>query len=121
MAPTTLARIRKLGLALDGAEEGSTHGAPALKVGGKLFACLPVKKEVEPDTLMVRMSFVDRDLRIQADPSAYYLTPHYVDYPCVLARPARLTDARLRELLEAGWEFVRDAKGRKARKPSARK
>ena len=37
-----------------------------------------------PNSLAVRMSFVERDLRVSGDPSIYYLTPHYVGHPVVL-------------------------------------
>jgi hypothetical protein len=31
---------RKLGLALPNVEVGTTYGSPAMKVGGKMFACI---------------------------------------------------------------------------------
>jgi hypothetical protein len=107
-------RVRRLGAKLEGVEEGTSYGAPALKVRGKMFACIAVDKSAEPDTLAVRMSFLERDLRLQAEPDVYYLKPHYVNYPCVLARLGKISDDALRELLEAGWQFERGvaSKGR---------
>jgi len=43
---------------------------------------------------------------IASNPAAFYLTPHYKDYPSVLARPNKLTDAALRELLQSGYEYM---------------
>jgi hypothetical protein len=100
-------RVRRLARALEGVEEGTSYGSPALKVGGKMFACIPVDKSAEPNTLAVRMSFVERDLRLEMEPDIYYLRPHYVNYPCVLARLRKISDAALRELLETGWTFER--------------
>lgn len=100
------ARVRKLGLALANAEEGTSFGAPALKVRGKMFACMATNRSAEPNTLVVRVSFLERDLRLRLDPTTYYLTPHYVDYESVLARLDRIDDDALADLLETGWQFV---------------
>lgn len=99
-------RVRKLGLELPGVTFGTAYGAPALKLKGQLLACVATNKAAEPDTLVVRVDFFDRDLRIANEPDVYYLQPHYVNYPCVLARLARIKDAALRELLEAAWSYV---------------
>jgi hypothetical protein len=108
-------RVRRLGLKLEGVKEGTSYGSPALKVRGKMFACIPVDKSAEPDTLAVRMSFLERDLRLQAKPNVYYLKPHYVGYPCVLVRLSKISDAALRELLETGWQFERSVRPRPRR------
>ena len=105
-AADPLARVRKHAMKLPDVEEGTTFGYPAFKIGGKAFAWFPKKKEVEPGSLGVRMSFLERDHRIASQPDAYYYTPHYKDYTSVLARVALLTDAQLRELLESGHEFM---------------
>jgi hypothetical protein len=110
-----LARVRTLAKELPDVVEGTTFGWPAFKHRGKLFAWFPVKAEVEPGTLAVRMSIFEREQRIAAQPDLYYVTPHYKDYPSVLARPDRMTDTALRELLESAHEFmVSDEKRRKA-------
>jgi hypothetical protein len=62
------------------------------------------------------MSFLERDLRVQTDPAVYYLKPHYVNYPCVLARLGKISDDALRELLETAWQFEGSAHGRGAGK-----
>ena len=111
---TSFARVRRLGIKLEGVEEGTSYGAPALKVRGKMFACVAIDKSAEPDTLAVRMSFLERDLRVQAEPDVYYLKPHYVNSPCVLARLGKISDDALRELLETGWQFERRPKKRGA-------
>ena len=107
--------MRKLGLELDGAEEGASYGFPALKVGGQMFVAIPTNKAAERDSIVARMSFTERDLRLRAEPEIYYLKPHYEGYPCVLARVTLMTDDALAELLETAWQFVRTAK-RKTRR-----
>jgi len=113
--PKGFDRVRKLGAQLPDVTEGIVYRTPALKVGGKMFCCIPTNRAAEPGSLAVRMSYIERDLRLQAEPETYYLKPHYEGYPCVLARLDRLTDAELKELLEVGWHFTR-AKAKRVRK-----
>ena len=101
-----LARVRAIAMKLPDVEEGTTFGFPAFKVRGKLLAWFPKKKEVEPDTLAVRMSIFERDHRIHTNPKAFYVTPHYRDYDAGLARVQQLSSAELRELLQSSYEFV---------------
>jgi hypothetical protein len=98
--------VRELGLALPDVEEGTTYGSPALKVGGKMFACLAVHRSADPGSLAIRLDFDQRDELIAADPKTYYLTDHYVNYPVVLVRLARVRQDALRDLLLMGWRFV---------------
>lgn len=102
----TFAQVRKLGLALPEVEEGTAYGSPALKVRGKLLACIPVNRSAEPDSLAVRVSFEDRGTLIASEPKTYYLTDHYVDHPVVLARLSTIHPDALRDLLRMGWRFV---------------
>ena len=98
--------VRKLAMKLPDVEEGTTFGYPTFKVHGKPFAWFPKKKEVEPGSLGVRMSFIERDHLVHARPDAFYVTPHYRDYPSVLVRVWLLEDVELRELLRSGHEYV---------------
>src|SRR2546430_13453258 len=104
MKRTGLSRVRAITANLDDAEEGTTFGFAAFKVGGKTFAWFPKKKEVEPGSLGVRMSILEREYRIAGRPAAFYVTPHYFDYRSVLARVDELTSKDLQELLESGHE-----------------
>ena len=107
--------VRRLGLALPNVEEGTVYGSPALKVGGKMFACIAIHSSAEPDSLAVRMEFDQRDELIAADPKTYYLTDHYVDYPVVLVRLARVHPDALPDLLRMGWQYVSTRDKRRAR------
>jgi hypothetical protein len=110
-----LERVRKLALQFGDVTEGTTFGNAAFKVKDKTFAWFPQRAEVEDGSLGVRMSFVERDLRIAANPDVFYFTPHYQNYPSVLARIWLLTDRDLRELLASAHEFML-AKRRSAKK-----
>ena len=113
-------RVRRLGVKLPDVEEATSWGVPALKVRGKMFACIPTNRQAEPESVVFRLSFAERDLRLDAEPNHYYLKPHYVNYPCVLVRVKGLSDAALKELLETSWRFAqttrRDSQARSRRR-----
>src|SRR5881396_3722446 len=94
----TFETVREMGLALPDVDEGTVYGSPALKVRGKMFACLAVHRSAEPDTLVVRIDFDQRQELIAADPNTYYLTDHYVNYPAMLVRLTRVHRDALRDL-----------------------
>lgn len=98
--------VRKIGLTLPGVEEGTTYGSPALKVRGKLLACIAIHRSAEANSLAVRIDFRQRDELLAADPATYYLTDHYVNYPCVLVRLSRIHRDGLQDLLGMAWQFV---------------
>jgi hypothetical protein len=102
----TFDTVRRIGLELPGVEVGTTYGSPALKVGGKWFACMATNKSAEPNTLVVRMEFADRDALIAEDPDTYYLKDHYVGYPCVLVRLSRVNQDALRDLVTGAWRLI---------------
>jgi hypothetical protein len=98
--------VRNIGLALPGVEESTAHGVPALKVHGKLLACVPANRSAEPDSLVVRVDFDDRAELLAADPGVYYVTEHYVGYNAVLVRLSRVNPDVLRDLLGMAYKFV---------------
>jgi hypothetical protein len=98
--------VRNIGLTLPGVEEGTAYGQPALKVHGKLLACLPANRSAEPASLAVRVDFDDRAELLAADPDVYYVTDHYVGYSAVLVRLSRVNPDVLRDLLGMAYKFV---------------
>ena len=102
----TFVDVRQLASDLPRVEEGTSWGAPALKVDGRMFACVPTHKSAEPDSLAVRISFSDRDELLANDPGTFYVKEHYVNYPCVLVRLPRIHRDALHDLLHMAWRFV---------------
>jgi len=49
--------VRRIGLALPGVEDSTAYGRLALKVRGKLLACVPTHRSAEPDSLVVKVDF----------------------------------------------------------------
>jgi hypothetical protein len=93
-------------LALPGVEEITAYGSPALKVRGKLLACVPSHRSAEPGSLVVRIDFDDRAELLAADPDVYYVTDHYLNYTSVLVRLSRVTPDVLRDLLGMAHKFM---------------
>jgi hypothetical protein len=98
--------VMKIGLTLPGVEESTAYGAPALKVHGKLLACVPTHRSAEPGSLAVRVGFDDRAELLAAAPDVYYVTDHYLGYTAVLVRLSRVTPDVLRDLLGMAHKFV---------------
>jgi Uncharacterized protein conserved in bacteria len=94
--------VRKLALALPGAEESTSYGTPAFKVRGRLFARL----HQDGESLVVRIDRRERVMRMQADPATYFITDHYLNYPWILVRLASVARDDLGELLKDAWQLV---------------
>lgn len=60
--------VKTIGLSLSGVEESTAYGFPALKVQGKLLACVPANRSAEPNSLVVRVDFDDRAELLAWDP-----------------------------------------------------
>lgn len=106
--------VESIGRTLPDVEVTTAWGQPALKVRGKMFACIASHKSAEPNTLVAMMDFAGRDALVEDDPGTYYLKEHYVNYPCVLVRLSRVRADALRDLITSAHSFV----GAKMRKKS---
>jgi hypothetical protein len=95
----TFDAVRKVALALDNVEEGTSYGTPAFKVRGALMARL----RDDIGALVVRMSIEDREALIADDPETYFITDHYLNYPWILVNLARVDPDAMRDLLRAAW------------------
>jgi hypothetical protein len=110
----SFADVRTLAAGLDGIQEGTAYGAGCLRVKKTMIACTAINKAAEPNTLMIRLTFDQRDELIAEQPDVYYLKPHYEPYPCVLVRLSQVHREALRELLHTAWRLA----GSKAPRPS---
>lgn len=91
--------VRQLARDLPEVEESTSYGTPALKVRGKLFARLHQSGE----SVVVKIDMAERAARMRADPKAFYITDHYLNYPMMLVRFSAVRKADLRDLLEESW------------------
>ncbi|HVA41015.1 MAG TPA: MmcQ/YjbR family DNA-binding protein [Candidatus Binataceae bacterium] len=119
----TFDSVRRIARSLPEVAESMIHGKPALKVSGKLLACVPVHSSAEAGCAAVRIDLVQRAALLRESPQTYYVTDHYVAYPMVLVRLARIEEDKLRDLLRRSWEFVTGkaagSRSKERSKPSA--
>jgi len=73
-----------------------------LKVKKKLI----VRLKEDGETLVVRCDMVSRDMMLHAEPKPFFITDHYKNYPAILVRLNRVSEQRMRELLEDAYRFV---------------
>lgn len=112
--------VESIARTLPDVEVTTAWGQPALKVRGKMIACMTSHKSAEPNTLAVMMDFAGRDALIEDDPATYYLKDHYLNYPCVLVRLSRVRPDALRDLVTGAHRFV-SAKTRARTKTKTKK
>jgi hypothetical protein len=91
--------LRVLAQEFEGIEESTSYGTPALKLRGQLL----VRLREDGETVVLRTTFVDRDLLIQANPDVYHVTDHYRNYPYVLVRLPRVGRSEVRDRLEEAY------------------
>ena len=92
--------VRELGLAYPEVEESTSYGQPGLRVRRKLFAWMSPS---EAGALCVRVDPEEKALLLEADPDAYFTTPHYETYPAVLIRFEHIGREELAERIEDAW------------------
>lgn len=96
-----------VGLALPDVEATTKYdGSPVLKVGGAFMAGLATHRSAEPDTLVVRIGFEERERLLEDAPETYYLTDHYRIHPVVLVRLSGVDRDALRDLLCVSWRLT---------------
>jgi hypothetical protein len=79
--------VRQIASSLPGAEESTTYGQPAFKVGGKLFAWISPDRHAE-GALALRIDLDEKELAIAASSGVFFQTAHYEGYPILLVRLA---------------------------------
>lgn len=84
-------------------EEGTSYGTPGLKVKGKFLTRL---RPEDNSVVLVDVGFDEREMLMEAEPANFHITPHYKDYPSVLARLETVDPGSLRNLLERRWRKV---------------
>jgi hypothetical protein len=91
--------VRKIGVLLPGVVEGVSYGSPALKLGGKVIACVPTNKSAEMNSIVVYADFELRHRLLEQRPDIYYTTDHYLSHPSVLVRLSKIKRPELCRLL----------------------
>ncbi|MFJ3957042.1 MmcQ/YjbR family DNA-binding protein [Arthrobacter sp. NPDC090010] len=95
-----LDRIRAVALPWPEVTEKPCYGMPAFYVAGKIFARL----HESPGVVVLWLgSQEERQVLLDSEPEAFFITEHYRRSSSVLARVRLLPDDELRELLTDAW------------------
>ena len=84
---------------LPGVEEGTSYGAPALRVRRAFLGRL----REDGETLVVPIDQDERPLLVDAHPGVLFVTPHYESWPLVLVALPRADPELVKELIEDAW------------------
>jgi hypothetical protein len=98
----SFATVCELATALPGVDEAPSWGTPGLKVKGRFLARL---KE-DGESMVLRIGFARREELLKEAPAVFYVTDHYLGYPAVLVRLAKVRRSVLRSLLQEAWSEV---------------
>jgi hypothetical protein len=115
MAIQNFDTVRELGLLMPGVVNDTAYGAPALKLSGKLVACIPTNRSAEANSLVVRIDLEHRAELLRQQPDIFYVTDHYAPHPTVLVRLSKITRTDLKELLRDACRFVSSSVSKAAR------
>ncbi len=108
--------VSAVGLTLPDVEATTKYdGSPVLKVRGSFMAGLAMHRSAEPETLVVRCGYEEREWLIEDAPETYYLTDYYRSYPLVLVRLSRVDRDALRDLLSVSWRLAAAKAGNRRR------
>jgi len=106
--------VRRIATALPDVIEGTTYGAMAWKVGGKLMAWerplrgrdlteLGLDEQTQPvlgtavEDEPTKLALIDEDADV------FFTTEHFTGYAAILVRLERIAVPRLDELIDAAW------------------
>ena len=99
---------------LPDAELGTQHGAPAWRVGGKVFVQLNPRLRVPDeealvdargDRIMLLTEPDERRALVEADPDTFVVTPHYESSRFVVVWLDSVATDHLAELVEEAWRL----------------
>jgi hypothetical protein len=95
--------LRTMALAWPEVEDGTSYGTPALKVRKKMLVRL---KEDGDSLVMSGVPPDERDMLVERQPTVFYFTDHYKDYPIVLIRLSKTKRATVEPLLRRQWRTL---------------
>jgi len=106
----TYEELRAMALSFPETMEGRSYGKPSFMSFGKFLTRL----RSEDNSLVLHCTFDEREMLMEAEPQTFHLTPHYKDYPCVLARLESVDPGTVKGFLERRWRQTAPKKFLKA-------
>lgn len=99
-ARVSYAALKRKLLGWPGVEEGTSYGAPSLKSFGKFLTRL---KEDGDSIVLTGIHFDNRDMLMETQGDAFYITDHYRNFPSVLMRLSASDPAVVEAMLLRRW------------------
>ncbi|WP_374656597.1 MmcQ/YjbR family DNA-binding protein [Phenylobacterium sp.] len=99
----TSEEAREIIFGFPGVEEGASYGHPSFKVNGKFFTRLRAE---DASLVLLDIDLDEREMLMEAEPATFHITPHYKNYPSVLARIETVHPGSLRSFLERRWRKI---------------
>jgi hypothetical protein len=99
----TKPQMKKIVMSFPGANESTSYGYPSFKIEKKFFTRL---RSEDNSLVLVVGSIDERDMLLESEPALFHITPHYQNYPSVLARLEKLDAKTLRGMLERRWRQI---------------
>jgi uncharacterized protein YdhG (YjbR/CyaY superfamily) len=102
-----------LGETFPGCQKEAAGGREVVRVAGKVVAYLASNDRSRPsgvpdneEFVIVRINFDRREHLLELNPEAFFVTPHYKNYPGVIVRLSTVDQRLLRDLLVEAWRLV---------------
>lgn len=96
-----------------GCEKETAGDREVVRVAGKVLAYLAANERSRPSGLpaneefvIVRIDFDRRERLLELNPEAFFVTPHYRNYPGVIVRLSTVDQNELKDLLVDAWRLV---------------
>jgi hypothetical protein len=96
----TQEEMRVICLSFPGVTEGTSYGRPSFLVNKKFLTRL---RDEDNSVVLLEVPFDEREMLMEAEPATFHITPHYKDYPSVLARLEYVDPGSLRNFIERRW------------------
>ena len=99
----TVEEFETMVLALPNVEAATAYGKPGFKAFGKFLTRLRAE---DNSIVLTGVTFDEREMLMEAEPETFHITPHYKDYPSVLARLDSVDAGTVKNFLERRWRQV---------------
>ena len=96
-------QFRKIALSYKDVTEKPCYGTPGFYSKRKLFARILEDNQ----SVVLRISFEDRERRIKTDPAVFYVTDHYLKHPMMVVNLKKVSSMDLQELVHDAIEIAK--------------
>lgn len=97
--------------------QGMSYGMPSFLLNGRFLA----RFRDEDTVLVLQLATIsEREVLMELDPRAFFVTEHYRNYPAVLVRLAQVAAPLLTDVVTEAWRHVNALPPKRPRRPAKR-